>query len=154
MKLESAKLMCTERVPMFHMKKEILMNRLAALVVVMMLAMAISCSHANSGPSEQIVKEQVSQCLNSMRPATWANFPDYFEVQDVVVKDKMVKQDEATIMVDFTVRLKNDYGSHDQMMAFGNLVRQKGKANQILSDSLTVKFNKFEKGWQITCPSM
>jgi hypothetical protein len=89
-----------------------------------------------------------------MRPATWANFPDYFEVQDVVVKDKMVKQDEATIMVDFTVRLKNDYGSHDQMMAFGNLVRQKGKANQILSDSLTVKFNKFEKGWQITCPSM
>jgi len=120
-------------------------------VVTTLLAFILSCAGA-SGPSEQIVKEQVTQCLNSLQLRGYS-FPDYFEIQTVVLKDRMVKQNECTVVVDFTTRFKQNYSSsfNEARVVFGNLVHQQGKTGDIVTNSLTITFKLFEKGWRIDC---
>ena len=83
-------------------------------------------------PERQAVRDQVTTHLNSLRPASWANFPDYFELRSVIVKDKMIGSNEGEIIVEFTVRFKQLYKSgSDAMMAFGDVVRQQGKVGDL-----------------------
>ena len=119
------------------------------MLVLAMTTTLVAISYAG-GPSDQAVRDQVTTYLNSLRPASWANFPDYFELRSVIVKDKMIGSNECEIIVEFTVRFKQLYKSgSDAMMAFGDVVRQQGKVGDLAVNSLTVKFKRFESGWRL-----
>ena len=118
------------------------------LAVIIIITFIATFAFTASGPSDQIIKEQVIQRLNSLRPTSYAYFPNLFSIQSIAVKDRLVELNTCTVIVDFTVQLKQNYAG-DEFLVFKEYVRQRGNQGDIVTNSLTVTFKRFEKGWRI-----
>ena len=117
------------------------------LALIMMLAMASVVHAVESGPSDQTVKAQIIQCFDSTVWNEW-RFSDYFEIREVIIKERTISKDECTVSFYFTVRFKKDIPA-EVNEAFGNVVHQKGKAGSVAVDSMEVTLIKAGHEWRI-----
>lgn len=61
----------------------------------------VGCSSARtSGPADDVVTSEVTNGLNSVRPTTWSGtVADNFEISAIAVKDRLVNEKDATVVV-------------------------------------------------------
>ena len=119
--------------------------------VVVVLATLIGCS-SNSIP-DNIVIEQVKSCLEAKRLGD-TKFPERFTIQDVTVKNRLVKDGEAKIVVAVSILLNEAYNTDsNQDHAWSVWVgSEPGKKGEIVTnDNLEVQFKEVDSGWQIQC---
>jgi hypothetical protein len=118
---------------------------------VLVLATLIGCS-SNSIP-DHIVIEQVKSCLETKRLGD-TKFPERFTIQDVSVKNRLVRDGEAKVAVVVSVLLNQDYDAvssqdHAWSTWVGGTSGRKGEI--ITNDNLEVQFKEIDSGWQIQC---
>jgi hypothetical protein len=118
---------------------------------VVVLATLIGCSATRIPDS--IVQEQVKSCLEARRLGD-TKFSERFTIRDVTVKNRLVKDGEAKVIVAVTVLLNEAYNAganedHAWSEWVGNKPRKKGEI--VTNDNLEVQFKEIDSGWQIQC---
>jgi hypothetical protein len=119
--------------------------------VVVVLALFVGCSATRIPDS--IVQEQVKSCLEARRLAD-TKFSERFTIRDVTVKNRLVKDGEAKVIVAVTVLLNEAYNADSNKdHAWSEWVGSKpGKKGDIVTnDNLEVQFKEIDSGWQIQC---
>jgi hypothetical protein len=121
------------------------------MLVLAMTTTLVAISYAG-GPSSQTVKEQISQYLNSIS-VPGHDFRDYFEIKDIIVKDRAAGEGEYTVIVSVTVRFKKSTISvfAEAFQAFANIITKPGKPGDVLTEDLTARFQLFQSGWRLKC---
>jgi hypothetical protein len=118
---------------------------------VVVLATLIGCSSARI--PDNIVQEQVKSCLEARRLGD-TKFSERFTIRDVTVKNRLVKDGEAKVIVAVTVLLNEAYNADaNEDRGWSLWVGSKpGKKGEIVTnDNLELQFKEIDSGWQIQC---
>jgi len=123
-----------------------------SLVVVMMMAL-IGCS---GSISDATIKTQVTDYLKSLRVMGFMTELPYdriFEVSNIVVKDKLIKEKENAYVVicAVTSKCKMDIETRSiGHVAFEWLIGDTGgKAGELKTHDVKFLFEKYENGWKL-----
>jgi hypothetical protein len=119
--------------------------------LLVVLATLIGCS-ASTIP-DAMVKEQVKSCLETKRVGN-TTFSERFTIRDVTVKDRVVADGEAKVVVAVRMLLNQGFNADlNEDHAWSAWVgRMPGKKGEMVSNgNLEVRFKEIDSGWQIQC---
>jgi hypothetical protein len=123
---------------------------LCSTLLALILVPTFGCSASIATIPDDLIRDQVRTCLNS-KPSpgggTGYSFAEVFEIVDVSVRDRMVKDKEAKALVSLKVRTRKDYyGIWSEIVGVSN-----GTTGQVITHDVKADFEKFDKGWRIVC---
>ena len=130
------------------MTKEFLYKTTISLTLISLL---IACS---KGISDDTITKQVIEYLeNDVRSGFMSNvsFSKYFEIENVIVKDKLIKDNEFIASCGISVKIKKLYAEKSAVtMAYGFIVGDgRGSPGESKANDVNFLFEKYEKGWKI-----
>jgi hypothetical protein len=143
--------------PKNHKLKEKMMKllsqatKLCVIFATIAGALLTSCSPKIS---DSDISEQVSSYLKQdERDGGFSQvaFSQFFEIQKVVVKDKLIKEKECVTICNITMKVIRPYqGGSGVNMAYSFLVGDgPGSAGDVRAIDVKFLFEKFESGWRI-----
>jgi len=107
--------------------------------------------------SDDVIKVQVNDYLKTlefpMQPAFLgrnSSFTEHFEVLNIDVKDKMLKEKECTVICKITFKAKEDWSHEGAYGLFKHIVGAGSiRAGESKTNEAKFLFDKFDKGWKI-----
>lgn len=127
-------------------------SRIALSSVTLIIALLFA--GCTSGVSDSDIAAQVTSYLkNDIRDGIMSRvaFSKFFEVTNVSVKDKLIKEKEMTVICNVTISVTKKYhGNSGVTMAYDFVVGDgPGTAGQTKASDVKFMFEKYESGWQI-----
>jgi hypothetical protein len=130
------------------MRKGFLYKTTISLIVISFL---IGCS---KGISDDTITQQVINYLqNDVRLGFMSNvsFSKFFKIENVIVKDKLIKDNECIAICGISVKIKKLYAENSAVTKAYSFIVGDGRGSLGESKANDVKFlfEKYEKGWKI-----
>ena len=122
-----------------------------AVISLFIVSLILGCS---KGISDDTVNSQAINYLkNDVRSGFMSNvsFSKWFEIENIAVKDKLIKDKECIAICNLSVKIKKNYaGSSGVTMGYGFIVGNgPGSAGQVRTADVKFLFEKYENGWKI-----
>ena len=122
-------------------------------IAVVLSILCIGCQ-GNRGPDDKEVTDQVRKYLQDLHCAMDnLEFAQNFDVENVVVKDHLIKDRDATIICELTAKVRERWNSgpgSDVSSCFSFLTNNKQlAAGQVFVSSTTFEFEEYDTGWRL-----
>lgn len=130
------------------MIKGFLYKTTISLIVISLL---IGCSKDIS--DDTITRQVIDYLQNDSRSVFVSNvsFSRFFEIENVIVKDKLIKDRECIATCGISVKIKKLYAENSAVtMAYGFIVGNgRGSSGESKANDVKFLFEKYAKGWKI-----
>ncbi len=130
------------------MKKRIIFSFVMSLFLIFI---SFGCSKSIS--DETVTSQVVDYLRNDTRPGFMSDvsFSKWFKIENIAVKDKLIKDKECIVMCNISVKIKDKYAGNSGVTAgYGFIVGHgQGVVGNVRTTDVKFLFEKYEKGWKI-----
>ena len=139
--------------------RTVIMGR-PCLMKVFAVAALLFITGCGAKISDSTIQAQVSDYISSLQSVVYVYppikiaFSEYFIIQDVEVKDKMIKDKQCVAICSVTVKVKQEFVGDSAIVGEWNWVVGDGAGVVGRTKTKDVKFvfERYEKGWKIQGP--